>query len=75
MSRRSERGLASTDDEKWREIASKGSEAAHERGTAHKFTPREARAAGRKGGEEAGKDRECMSELGRKGGEQRRQHD
>ena len=36
--------------EKQREIASKGGRAAHEKGTAHEWTPDEARAAGRKGG-------------------------
>ncbi|MEA2701486.1 MAG: uncharacterized protein QOE22_195 [Candidatus Parcubacteria bacterium] len=33
-----------------REIASKGGRAAHMKGTAHQFTPEEAREAGRKGG-------------------------
>jgi hypothetical protein len=37
--------------EKQREIASKGGRAAHEKGTAHEWTPDEARAAGRKGGQ------------------------
>lgn len=45
------RGFASMDPEKQREIASKGGVAAHEKGTAHKFTPEEAREAGRKGGQ------------------------
>jgi general stress protein YciG len=31
-------------------IASKGGKAAHAQGTAHEFTPEEARLAGRKGG-------------------------
>lgn len=34
-----------------REIASKGGTMAHLKGTAHKWTPEEAREAGRKGGE------------------------
>jgi len=34
--------------DKQREIASKGGRAAHEKGTAHEWTPDEARAAGRK---------------------------
>ena len=34
-----------------REIASKGGRAAHEKGTAHEWTPDEARQAGRKGGQ------------------------
>lgn len=44
-------GFASMDKEKQREIASKGGQAAHEKGTAHEFTSEEAREAGRKGGE------------------------
>jgi len=44
------RGFASMDEDKQREIASKGGRAAHERGTAHEFSPEEAREAGRKGG-------------------------
>lgn len=44
------RGFASMDEEKQREIASKGGHAAHEKGTAHEFTPEEAREAGHKGG-------------------------
>jgi general stress protein YciG len=36
------------DPERQREIASMGGRAAHEQGTAHEFTPEEARAAGRK---------------------------
>lgn len=41
------------DREKQRQIASKGGRAAHAKGTAHQFTPEEARAAGRKGGQAA----------------------
>ena len=37
------------DEDKQREIASKGGKAAHEKGTAHEFTSAEAREAGRKG--------------------------
>jgi general stress protein YciG len=65
---KSERGFASMNDEKQREIASKGGKAAHEKGTAHEFTPEEAREAGRKGGETVSKDREHMAEIGREGG-------
>ena len=36
--------------DKQRQIASKGGRAAHMKGTAHKWTSDEARAAGRKGG-------------------------
>jgi general stress protein YciG len=44
------RGFASMSPEKKREIASKGGKAAHQMGTAHKWTSEEAQAAGRKGG-------------------------
>lgn len=37
--------------EKQREIARKGGRAAHEKGTAHEWTPDEARKAGQKGGQ------------------------
>ena len=46
----SRRGFASMSPEKQRAIASKGGKAAHEKGTAHKFSSEEARIAGRKGG-------------------------
>ena len=49
--RTSNRGFASMDIAKQREIASKGGKAAHEKGTAHEFTSEEAAAAGRKGGQ------------------------
>lgn len=45
-----DRGFASMDRTKQREIASKGGKAAHEKGTAHEWTSEEARDAGRKGG-------------------------
>lgn len=48
---RSNRGFASMDPSKQREIASKGGRAAHAKGTAHEFTSEEAREAGRKGGQ------------------------
>ena len=64
------------DQEKQREIASKGGRAAHQKGTAHCFTPEEARAAGRKGGQAAhikGTAHEFTAEearvAGRKGGQ------
>jgi general stress protein YciG len=62
------RGFASMDAQKQREIARKGGKAAHEKGTAHEFTPDEARAAGRKGGESVSADRSRMAEIGRRGG-------
>jgi general stress protein YciG len=45
-----DRGFASMDRTKQREIASKGGKAAHQKGTAHEWTSEEAREAGRKGG-------------------------
>jgi uncharacterized protein len=65
----SERGFASMDEDKQREIASKGGKAAHEKGGAHEFTPEEAREAGRKGGESVSRNRKHMAEIGRKGGQ------
>ncbi len=63
------RGFAAMDEERQRQIASKGGRAAHEKGTAHEFTRDEARAAGRKGGEAVSQNRRHMAEIGRKGGE------
>ena len=68
---RSNRGFASMDSSKQREIASKGGRAAHEKGTAHEFDASEARAAGRKGGVTVSRNREHMAEIGRRGGEAR----
>lgn len=45
-----DRGFASMDRTKQREIASKGGKAAHRKGAAHEWTSDEAREAGRKGG-------------------------
>ncbi len=45
-----DRGFASMDRNKQRQIASKGGKAAHLKGTAHEWTSEEAREAGRKGG-------------------------
>jgi general stress protein YciG len=45
-----DRGFASMDRSKQREIARKGGKAAHMKGTAHEWTSEEARLAGRKGG-------------------------
>ncbi|MES2977448.1 MAG: KGG domain-containing protein [Pseudomonadota bacterium] len=50
----SNRGFASMDPDKQREIASKGGKAAHESGNAHEFNSEEAREAGRKGGQASG---------------------
>ena len=68
----SNRGFASMDRERQREIASLGGRAAHQRGTAHEFDSAEAREAGRKGGEAVSQNREHMARIGRKGGENSR---
>lgn len=65
------RGFAAMDKETQRLIASKGGQAAHQKGTAHEFTSEEARRAGQKGGEAVSRNREHMAEIGRKGGESR----
>lgn len=44
------RGFAAISPELRREISRKGGKAAHAMGTAHEFTPEEAKAAGVKGG-------------------------
>jgi len=49
--RKERRGFASLSPERQKEIASKGGRAAHAKGTAHEWTPEEARSAGRKGGQ------------------------
>ena len=60
------RGFAAMDRAKQREIASKGGKAAHEKGTAHEFTPEQARDAGRKGGQAATARGRPTSSPGRK---------
>jgi len=70
-SKKSNRGFASMDREKQKEIASKGGKAAHAQGRAHEFTADEARSAGRKGGEAVSKDRDHMASIGRAGGQAR----
>jgi general stress protein YciG len=72
MSDTSNRGFASMDEDKQREIASKGGQAAHEKGTAHEFTSEEAREAGQKGGQvahEKGTAHEFTSEEAREAGQ------
>jgi general stress protein YciG len=68
---KSNRGFASMDTGKQKEIASKGGRAAHAQGRAHEFTPDEARVAGRKGGEVVSRDRAHMAAIGRAGGQAR----
>lgn len=57
-----DRGFASMDRAKQREIASKGGKAAHQKGTAHEWTSEEAREAGRKGGMASHRRRKEMHE-------------
>src|SRR3712207_3187808 len=71
----SNRGFASMDPQKQREIASQGGKAAHESGNAHEFTSEEAREAGSKGGKAAHEkgtahefDSDEAREAGSKGG-------
>jgi general stress protein YciG len=68
---KSNRGFASMDPSKQREIASKGGRAAHAQGRAHEFTAAEARTAGQKGGEIVSRDRTHMAVIGRAGGQAR----
>ena len=68
---KSNRGFASMDPSKQREIASKGGKAAHAQGRAHEFSADEARTAGRKGGEAVSRDRAHMAAIGRAGGQAR----
>jgi uncharacterized protein len=72
----SNRGFASMDPERQREIASQGGKAAHESGNAHEFNSEEARAAGKRshggqggGGGSAGSSRGSGSSGGSSGGE------
>ena len=59
-----DRGFASMDRAKQREIASKGGKAAHQKGTAHEWTSEEAREAGRKGGMASHRRRKEMMDQG-----------
>lgn len=63
----SNRGFASMDPERQREIASKGGHAAHESGHAHEFTSEEARAAGQ-AAHRSGHAHEFTSEEAREAG-------
>jgi general stress protein YciG len=64
---KSNRGFASMDPQRQREIASEGGRAAHEKGTAHEFTSEEAREAGRKGGMARSANRSKMAGQGNQG--------
>jgi general stress protein YciG len=65
------RGFAAMDQNQQREIASKGGQAAQQKGTAHEIDSEEARRAGQKGGEAVSRNRAHMADIGRKGGESR----
>ncbi|MES2436919.1 MAG: stress-induced protein [Patescibacteria group bacterium] len=67
---RSKRGFAAMHIDKHREIARLGGRAAHAQGTAHEFTPDEARAAGQKGGQRVKEKYGSphFSKIGRAGG-------
>lgn len=62
------RGFARLSQERRREVASLGGQAAHRQGSAHQFTQQEAQAAGRKGGLAVSQDRAHMAAIGHKGG-------
>lgn len=62
------RGFAGMDPALQRAIAKKGGIAAHVLGTAHEFTPEQARLAGIKGGLAVSADRAHMAKIGRRGG-------
>ena len=64
MSEKKKCGFAAMDEDKRREIASKGGKAAHKSGRAHRFTKEEAS----DGGKVVSQNREYMAVIGRKGG-------
>lgn len=49
--KKSRRGFAAMNPERQKQIASEGGRAAHQQGVAHEWSTEEARAAGRKGGQ------------------------
>lgn len=69
MPEKRKRGFAAMNPQKQREIATKGGQAAHKKGTAHEFSPEEARLAGRLGGKAVSTNRAHMAAIGRKGGQ------
>jgi uncharacterized protein len=62
-----DRGFASMDRGKQREIASKGGKAAHDKGSAHEWTSEEAREAGRKGGMASHRRKQEQTPIARAG--------
>ena len=67
--RSSGRGFAGMGEQRQREIAAAGGRAAHKQGTAHEFSPTEARRAGQKGRDAVSRQRGHTAEIGRRGGE------
>lgn len=68
--RSSNRGFASMDPQRQKEIASAGGRAAHKQGVAHEWSSDEAREAGRKGGQNSrGGGRARRTEENGNGGE------
>ena len=71
---KSERGFASMDEDKQRDIASKGGQSVPDEKRSFSQDPELAAEAGRKGGEESGgnfrNDPERAAEAGRKGGQE-----
>lgn len=67
------RGFASMEKGRQKEVASRGGKAAHRVGKAHEFTSQEARVAGRKGGEVTARTHgeSFYSAIGKKGGKSR----
>ena len=57
---KSNRGFASMDPQRQREIASEGGRAAHEKGTAHEFTSEEAREAAARAAARSANRRKAM---------------
>jgi general stress protein YciG/hemerythrin superfamily protein len=74
MAGQSKRGFAAMLPQKQREIARRGGQTAHKKGTAHEFTPEEARIAGRRGGKAVSSNRQYMAEIGRRGGQSSGRH-
>jgi hypothetical protein len=64
MSTESRRGFRGMDPVKLRQIASTGGKAAHARGTAHEFTPEEARRAAARTGRQVSTAGERMARTG-----------
>lgn len=62
------RGFAAMSSERVRELARQGGIAAHQKGTAHKWTAEEAREAGKKGGAASFQNREEFLRMSSRGG-------